>query len=313
MLLMYLNCNHCNLQLDQLYEPGDVEFVKVRLNRFCESGTLRSMNLSHFKKTIWTRYRTHKRDFPWRRTRDPYKILVSEVMLQQTQAPRVVPKYLSFLKKFPTTQALANAPLSAVLSEWQGLGYNRRALYLKQCAEKIEKDFGGKWPRDFKTLCSLPGIGPATAGDIMAFAWNIPTVVIETNIRSVFIHFFFAGAEKVSDKEILPLIEKTLDMENPREWYWALFDYGAYLKSPQGRSAEEAENPSRKSARHVKQSKFAGSNRQKRSQILKLILQIIPIILSNNTNETATEKKVEFYESEADIPYYKRPGNIICH
>ncbi len=95
------------------------------------------MQIAKFKKTIWTRYRTHKRDFPWRRTRDPYKILVSEIMLQQTQAPRVVVKYTSFLKKFPNTKILAEAKLSDVLTEWQGLGYNRRALYLKRIAETI--------------------------------------------------------------------------------------------------------------------------------------------------------------------------------
>src|SRR3954468_7114236 len=132
------------------------------------------MRLAQFKKTIWARYKTHKRDFPWRKTRDPYKIRVSEIMLQQTQAPRVVVKYNSFLKKFPTTRTLAEAKFSDVLSEWQGLGYNRRALYLKKCAEKIESEFACRFPKDFKLLCSLPGIGPATTGDILAFAWNIP-------------------------------------------------------------------------------------------------------------------------------------------
>lgn len=221
--------------------------------------------MQKFKETIWKYYRGNKRKLPWRETRNPYKILVSEIMLQQTQAPRVIPKYNSFLKKFPDTKTLAKAKLADVLLEWQGLGYNRRALYLKQTAETIEKDFAGKFPKDFKQLTSLHGIGPATAGDILAFAWNIPTVLIETNIRSVFIHFFFKNKEKVSDKEILPLIEKTLDMENPREWYWALFDYGAHLK--------ETHNPSRKSSHHVKQSTFKGSHREKRSKILKLILQ----------------------------------------
>lgn len=227
------------------------------------------MKIGAFQKIIWQYYKNHKRDLPWRKTRDPYKILVSEVMLQQTQAARVVPKYLSFLKKFPTTKVLAEAKLSDVLSEWQGLGYNRRGLYLKKCAEIIESEFGGKFPKDFKVLCSLPGIGPATAGDILAFAWNKPVVVIETNIRSVFLHCFFSSRngkkEKVSDKEILPLIEKTLDKKNPREWYWALFDYGTFLKTSQ--------NPSRRSAHHTKQTKFVGSHRQKRSHILKLILQ----------------------------------------
>ncbi len=218
-----------------------------------------------FKKTVWAHYRAHKRDFPWRHTRDPYKILVSEIMLQQTHAPRVVPKYMSFTEKFPTTHTLAGASLLDVLREWQGLGYNRRAKYLKLCSEKIEKDFGGKFPRNFKLLQTLPGVGPATAGDICAFAWNIPVTVIETNIRSVFIHFFFTDRESVHDRDIMPLIEKTLDKKSPREWYWALFDYGAFLK--------ETHNPNKKSKHYTKQSTFKGSNRQKRSQILKLILE----------------------------------------
>jgi A/G-specific adenine glycosylase len=219
------------------------------------------MTLPKFKKTIWEYYKKNKRDFPWRKTKDPYKILVSEVMLQQTQAARVEVKYKSFLKKFPDVTALAKAPLREILGEWQGLGYNRRAKYLKQCAVEIVKSYNGTFPKDFKILCSLPGIGPATAGDILAFAWNIPTVVIETNVRSVFIHFFFKDRESVADKEILPLVET----ENPRAWYWALFDYGAFLK--------QTGNPSRKSAHHSIQSKFNGSMRQKRGQIIKTLLE----------------------------------------
>src|SRR3989344_4074839 len=161
------------------------------------------MNIKQFQKTIWDYYKTNKRYLPWRKTRDPYKILVSEMMLQQTQVSRVLPKYKSFSKKFPTVKVLAKAKLKEVLTEWQGLGYNRRAVFLKQCAEKIEKDFKGKFPKDFKALRTLPGIGPATAGDIMVFAWNIPMIVIETNIRSVFIHFFFKNQKKVHDKAIL--------------------------------------------------------------------------------------------------------------
>ncbi len=242
------------------------------------------MNQKKFKKIIWGYYRESGRhDLPWRKTRDPYKILVSEVMLQQTQVSRVLVKYKSFLEKFPTAQALAQASLRDVLLEWQGLGYNRRGMYLKQCAEKIVADFDGKFPRDMKALISLPGIGPATAGDILAFAWNIPIVVIETNIRAVFIHFYFTDQVKVSDKEILPLIKKTLPKNpirtngfqkkptsngtGPREWYWALFDYGAYLKST------KIKNPNHKSKHHTKQSKFVGSNRQKRAEILRLILE----------------------------------------
>jgi A/G-specific adenine glycosylase len=226
------------------------------------------MNQKEFKKTIRAYYKKNKRNLPWRKTRDPYKILVSEIMLQQTQVSRVESKYKSFLKKFPTIHALAQAKLRDVLFEWQGLGYNRRAIYLKKCAEKIEEDFHGKFPKDFKILQTLPGIGPATAGDIMAFAWNIPIVVIETNIRSVFIHFFFKSKNKVNDKEITPLIEQTLNTKNPREWYYALFDYGVYLK--------KTSNPSSRSAHHVKQSKFIGSYRQKRAQVVKIFLKKSP-------------------------------------
>lgn len=227
------------------------------------------MDTSRFKKTIWGYYKTHGRhNLPWRKTKDPYKILVSEVMLQQTQVSRVIEKYKSFLKKFPTVEALAKAPLKDVLLEWQGLGYNRRAKYLKLCAEKVVSEYCGKFPKSFKELVSLPGIGPATAGDILAFAYNIPVPVIETNIRSVFIHFFFpeGGPRGIHDQKLLPLIEQTLDMKNPREWYWALFDYGAYLKN------SKIKNPNHKSKHYVKQSPFKGSNREKRSQILKLIL-----------------------------------------
>jgi A/G-specific adenine glycosylase len=226
------------------------------------------MNQQEFKKIIWAYYKKNKRNLPWRNTREPYKILVSEIMLQQTQVSRVESKYKSFLKKFPTVRVLAKASLRSVLLKWQGLGYNRRAIYLKKCAEKIEEDFHGKFPKDFKILQTLPGIGPATTGDIMAFAWNLPVAVIETNIRSVFIHFFFKGKNKVSDKQIIPLIEKTLDTKNPREWYYALFDYGAYLK--------KNSNPSRRSAHHVKQSKFTGSYRQKRAQVVKIFLEKSP-------------------------------------
>lgn len=186
-------------------------------------------------------------------------------MLQQTQVARVIPKYRSFLNEFPTARKLAEAKLGDVLTAWQGLGYNRRGMYLKKCAEKVVSNFGGKFPKDFRALVSLPGIGPATAGDLLAFAWNIPAVVIETNIRSVFIHHFFPNKEKVSDKEILPLVEVSLPKGRAGEWYWALMDYGAFLK--------ETTNHNSKSAHYARQKPFKGSNREKRSAILKLVLE----------------------------------------
>lgn len=221
--------------------------------------------LKKFQDEVWNFYHLHKRPFPWRETRDPYRILVSEIMLQQTQAGRVVDKYKSFLKRFPTLAALARASVASVLKEWQGLGYNRRGLALKRAAEETIKRFKGRLPRDYESLLNLPGIGPATAGDILAFAWNEPAVVIETNIRSVFIHAFFPEDSSVHDSQLLPLIKKTLDYDNPREWYYALMDYGAWLKKTNP-------NPSRRSRHYSRQSPFKGSNRELRSKILKYLL-----------------------------------------
>lgn len=229
-----------------------------------------------FKETVWKYYRAHGRhDLPWRKTRDPYEILVSEIMLQQTQVSRVLVKYPEFLHAFPTAEKLATAPTHKLLSVWQGLGYNRRALALKRAAEIVVRNFSGKFPPDFAALVALPGIGPATASDLLAFAWNIPHPAIETNIRTVFIHHFFAeksakkkkSADKIHDRDILPLVEKTFDRENPREWIWALMDYGAMLKRTHGNTT------GRRSKQYVRQSSFTGSNRELRSHMVKIILK----------------------------------------
>jgi A/G-specific adenine glycosylase len=224
------------------------------------------MTASEFRKIIWDYYRKAGRhDLPWRNTRDPYRILVSEVMLQQTQVPRVLKKYEEFLTAFPTIDLLAKARTSDLLHVWQGLGYNRRALSLKRAAEMVVTEYAGNFPKTLDELLRLPGVGNATAGGILAYAFDIPTAFIETNIRSVYIHFFFAHKESVSDKEILTCISDTVDKNKPREWYYALMDYGVYLK-------QTLPNPSRRSKHHVKQSPFKGSNREIRSKILKLVL-----------------------------------------
>lgn len=185
-------------------------------------------------------------------------------MLQQTQTSRVVDKYIQFTRAFPTFAALANAPLGDVLLKWQGLGYNRRAISLKKIAEHVTNTLKGELPQDIVALDDLPGIGYATACSIRAFAWNLPAPFIETNIRRVYIHFFFSNLKKVNDQTILPLVAKTLNTEKTREWYYALMDYGAYLKSI-------VPNPNRKSAHYTKQSVFVGSNREVRGAILKLM------------------------------------------
>jgi A/G-specific adenine glycosylase len=222
-----------------------------------------------FKRTIWKYYRSHKREMFWRDHPTPYYVTVSEIMLQQTQVSRVAVKFETFIKKFPDWKSLARASISDVLNEWSGLGYNRRALYLRRIAGTITQNeaWEGDLPRTVTDLSKLPGIGPNTAGSILAFAYNQPVTFIETNIRSVYIHFFFGHSKKkISDKSILPLIKKTVDTKNSREWYYALMDYGAYLKSI-------APNPSRKSAHHIKQKPFKGSNRELRSKILRLAMK----------------------------------------
>lgn len=223
-------------------------------------------NLSAFKEFIWHFYEHNKRDFAWRHVDNPYFVVVSEVMLQQTQTQRVVTKYEEFIAAFPNFESLAAASLRDVLTVWQGLGYYRRARFLYQLAQIIVNEYHGVLPQDPKILQTLPGIGPNTAGSICAFAFNKPVVFIETNIRTVFIDSFFYTHLTVSDKELLPLIASSVDHDNPREWYYALMDYGVFIK---GRKV----NPSRKSAHYNKQSKFEGSDRQIRAKILKIIAQ----------------------------------------
>lgn len=222
--------------------------------------------LRSFVERVWTHYEEQGRDLPWRRTRDPYRVLVSEVMLQQTQVPRVVPKYEEFVRAFPTVFALAAAPLEDVLRAWQGLGYNRRAVALHRAAGIIVREHGGVVPDSVEGLVALPGIGYATAAQVLAFAFNAGVPFIETNIRSVYLHEFFADAEGVPDEALLPLVAATLDPERAREWYWALMDYGVFLKAT-------VPNPSRRSKHHVRQAPFEGSNRQLRGRLLAALVE----------------------------------------
>ena len=218
-------------------------------------------------------YREHGRDLPWRQTRDAYAILVSEVMLQQTQVSRVLPKYQEFLETFPTIHALATAPVAAVLTAWQGLGYNRRALNLQRAAQVIVRDHRGVVPHSPAALQSLPGIGPATAAAVCTFAFDAPAPFIETNIRAAFIHFFFQECVSVPDAAILPLVELTLDRDDPCRWFYALMDYGVWVK-------KHFANPGRRSRHHAPQSPFAGSHRQLRAMILGAVLAAAPMAVS---------------------------------
>jgi len=227
---------------------------------------LSNKQIKDFQDLIWNFYAISGRPFAWRNVGDPYKVVVSEIMLQQTQTYRVAPKYDLFLAELPNFYSLAQASLRDVLSLWQGLGYNRRGMALHNIGKKVVDEFNGQLPNDPEILVTFPGIGKATAASICAFAFNNPTVFIETNIRAVFIHCFFNDRIDVYDKEIEPLVAQTLDKANPREWYYALMDYGVMLK-------KTMPNPSRKSRHHTQQSKFQGSDRQIRGMILKYLVE----------------------------------------
>lgn len=218
-----------------------------------------------FQETVWDYYRNQGRhDLPWRTRISPYRVLVSELMLQQTQVSRVIPKYEQFLEQFPCFDDLAAAPLGEVLRAWSGLGYNRRARFLRETVRQVVRDHEGVLPRESEALTTLPGIGPNTAGAILAYAYNEPALFLETNIRTVYIHHFFQNQVVVSDKDIIEVLAETLDREHAREWYWALMDYGTHLKKAVG-------NLSRRSKTYAKQSAFHGSRRQIRGQVLRLL------------------------------------------
>ncbi len=231
--------------------------------------------MKRFLTTLHSFYKTHKRDsLPWRKTRDAYKILVSEVMLQQTQVSRVLIKYKEFLHQFPTADTLAQAKLSDVLKVWQGLGYNRRAKFLYE-ASKVLSTASKKDLADYNFLLSLPGVGQSTAGAVLAFTQNKPVVFIETNIRAIILHHFFKDAQKVSDKEIYTVVEKLLTRLptnfSVRDFYYALYDYGVHLKSTLGKAQQQLH---KRSTHYSKQSRFTGSRRQLRAFILKKFLDI---------------------------------------
>lgn len=234
-----------------------------------------SCGLVMFQSQLLRWYKKNKRnDLPWRYTNNrkvgAYEILVSEIMLQQTQVSRVLDKFPKFLHAFPTISHLAKAPLENVLKEWQGMGYNRRALYLKKCAKETVKTFDGHIPSDIALLKTLPGIGPYTAGAVSCFAFNTQSVFLDTNIRKFFIHCFFASArdnnKKISDAKIFPIAERLLYTKNPRVWNYALMDYGALMLSGKPELLSAAKN-------YHKQSPFLGSNRFFRSQIVQYLLK----------------------------------------
>lgn len=222
------------------------------------------MDTREFQELIALKGRELYRTMPWREETQPYYVWVSEIMLQQTQVDRVIPKFNEFMRRFPNVYSLASASLADVLGLWNGLGYNRRAKYLHDAAKKIVEVHAGTFPDTYDELVSLPGIGPNTAGAIMAYAYNIPIVFVETNIRTVYFHHFFHESDKVHDADVKDTITRTIDQENPREFYWALMDYGTWLK-------RQGAGRNMLSAHYKKQSSLKGSIREVRGQIIKVL------------------------------------------
>jgi A/G-specific adenine glycosylase len=242
------------------------------------------MDKKEFRRAIYSYYEKEGRQFPWREKIDPWGVMVSEFMLQQTQTERVVAYWNRFMGKWPDPPSFAQASLEEALREWSGLGYNRRCYYLKECARRIIREYDGEVPDDPKHLIALPGIGPYTAGAIPCFAYNHPSVFIETNIRAAFLHFFFKDKTGVHDREVLPLVAECLDKRNPRKWYWALMDYGAALK-------QVTANPNRRSAHYARQSPFEGSFRQRRGAVIKVLVSRGPADLRQLRERSGIEEK----------------------
>ena len=224
---------------------------------------LSDVEITNFRETVWNFSSEHFRTMPWRTSPTPYYVLVSELMLQQTQVSRVIPKFEAFVAQFPDITALAKASLGDVLIAWSGLGYNRRAKFLWQAAQRIVAENGGAMPATYAELVALPGIGPNTAGAILAYAYEQPVVFVETNIRTVLLHHFFADTDdKISDRVLEGICQQVIDHEHPREWYWAMMDYGTYLKKTAGGRLHQ-------SAAYRAQSKLEGSLRQMRGRIIR--------------------------------------------
>ncbi|MBL4587854.1 hypothetical protein JKY79_00760 [Candidatus Babeliales bacterium] len=239
----------------------DESFFLLKLSKAKD----RDEQLEICRSMIWQFYAQCRRSFSWREVITPYRILVSEVMLQQTQTSRVEQKFEQFMNKFPTIHDLAKASLHEVLTVWSGLGYNRRGRFLWLASQIVVEQWQGTISDDPDRLVTLPGVGKNSAGSIVAFAYNKPTIFLETNVRAVLIHYFFSDRDDVHDKELLPILNELVDRERARDFYYALMDLGVWLK-------KKYKNPTRKSSSYNKQSPFEGSVRQVRGAILRCLL-----------------------------------------
>ncbi len=213
------------------------------------------------QRRVFDWYAANGRDLPWRRTTDPYAILVSEIMLQQTQVPRVIPKYAGFLAAYPRLEDLAKAPLDEVLRLWKGLGYNNRGRRLRDCAAVVAAGGRGELPRSFDGLRALPGVGPYTARAVLVFAHNDDVAAVDANVRRVLTHELGLPAG-LGDGELQRVAEGVLPHGRSRDWHNALMDYGALVLTARATGL----------APRTRQGAFEGSRRWYRSRLLQALL-----------------------------------------
>ncbi|RME52395.1 Fe-S cluster assembly protein HesB [Candidatus Woesearchaeota archaeon] len=230
-------------------------------------------------KKILTWYARNARDLPWRKTKDPYAILVSEFMLQQTQVERVKPYYLAWLSQWPTITCLSRERPANVLRAWSGLGYNARALRLLQTAKRIVQEHNNKIPHNKEDLQRLPGIGAYTASAILAFAYNKPEPVIDTNIRRVLIHEC-SLPHTISAQDLATVAKQLIPKGRSRDWHNALMDYGATVLTSKTTNIPPT----------TKQPSFEGSTRQARGAIIRHLLSKGAVKLSREGFETTSKE-----------------------
>lgn len=235
--------------------------------------------ITAFRRRLLRFYKAHGRKLPFRETTDPYKVAVAEVMLQQTQVERVLPKYEDWIRRWPTWQALARATERQLITAWTGLGYNRRCLFLGRLARTVVDEFNGILPDDPKTLAKLPGLGPYTSRAILIFAFNKPLVTVDTNIRRVFLHEF--GLQVGSSRQAIEdLAWQLLPRHRSRDWHNALMDYSV-LRLP--RRLANVPPVSR-------QSRFEGSLRQIRGEIIRRLTSQHRLTVAALSREIGREK-----------------------
>jgi A/G-specific adenine glycosylase len=225
------------------------------------SRTIPRETVQRFQKKVFSFYQQNKRELPWRNTEDPYKILVSELMLQQTQVSRVVSYYERWIARWPTLGALASASRTEVLKAWMGLGYNTRAVHLHKAAQKIVAEYDGDVVAAMKQYQEIPGVGRYTAQAVQIFSTNADLVTVDTNIRRIFIAEFHLS-ENLSTKELWGYAKQCLPLGRSREWHNALMDYGALHQTAKKTGIRSVSQ----------QSEFEGSDRQIRAAVLRLLL-----------------------------------------